>query len=67
MVYCFGFCHACIKACTSRHTAYDTIAGDDDAQALEFRIIDYGHARLAKNKALAKLPKAPGLELSYRK
>lgn len=44
-----------------------TPAGDDDAQALEFRIIDYGHARLAKNKALAKLPKAPGLELSYRK
>lgn len=43
------------------------LPGDDDAQALEFRIIDYGHARLAKNKALAKLPKAPGLELSYRK
>lgn len=52
---------------TSRHAACDTTAGDDDAQALEFRIIDYGHARLAKNKALAKLPKAPGLELSYRK
>ncbi len=42
-------------------------AGDDSAEQLEFRIIDYGHARLAKNKALAKLPKAPGLELSYRK
>ena len=42
-------------------------AGDDDAQELEFRIIDYGHARLSKRKALAKLPKAPGLELSYRK
>ena len=42
-------------------------AGDEEAEQLEFRIIDYGHARLAKNKALAKLPKAPGLELSYRK
>ncbi|KAL3152933.1 hypothetical protein ABBQ38_012235 [Trebouxia sp. C0009 RCD-2024] len=43
------------------------LPGDEDAQALEFRIIDYGHARLVKNKALAKLPKAPGLEKSYRK
>ena len=42
-------------------------AGDEDAQELEFRIIDYGHARLARNKALAKLPQAPGLERSYRK
>lgn len=42
-------------------------AGDEEAEQLEFRIIDYGHARLAKNKALAKLPKAPGLERSYRK
>ena len=49
------------------HTARVTASGDDDARVLEFRIIDYGHARLAKNKALAKLPKAPGLELSYRK
>lgn len=44
------------------------LPGDKDAQQLEFRIIDYGHARLAKNKALAKLPKAPGLErFGYRK
>lgn len=43
------------------------LPGDEEAEQLEFRIIDYGHARLAKNKALAKLPKAPGLELSYRK
>ena len=41
--------------------------GDKEEQQLEFRIIDYGHARLAKNKALAKLPRAPGLEKSYRK
>lgn len=43
------------------------LPGDEDAHELEFRIIDYGHARLAKNKALAKLPQAPGLERSYRK
>lgn len=67
-VLCLGFCSEClIMSCASRHSACDTTAGDDDAQSLEFRIIDYGHARLAKNKALAKLPKAPGLELSYRK
>lgn len=51
----------------SKKTPLFKLPGDEDAQALEFRIIDYGHARLAKNKALAKLPKAPSLERSYRK
>lgn len=41
--------------------------GDKEEQQLEFRIIDYGHARLVKNKALAKLPAAPNMERSYRK
>ena len=45
----------------------DVGAGDKKEQELEFRIIDYGHARLDKYKQLAKLPHAPGLELSYRK
>lgn len=51
------------------HRATDSClcVGDKEEQQLEFRIIDYGHARLAKNKALAKLPRAPGLEKSYRK
>ena len=48
-------------------TDFGLCVGDKEEQQLEFRIIDYGHARLAKNKALAKLPRAPGLEKSYRK
>lgn len=57
---------ASLQVCPG-NTVYVAASGDEDAQALEFRIIDYGHARLAKNKALAKLPKAPSLERSYRK
>ena len=52
----------CVKMCVKM-----LFIGDKEEQQLEFRIIDYGHARLLKNKALAKLPSAPNLELSYRK
>lgn len=60
----------CPYTVTSKHridTSALTHAGDKEARELEFRIIDYGHARLDKYKQLAKLPSAPGLELSYRK
>ncbi|KAL0018651.1 hypothetical protein WJX77_001846 [Trebouxia sp. C0004] len=59
-----GFTHGFTN---DHETQMFKLPGDDEPEQLEFRIIDYGHARLAKNKALAKLPKAPGLERSYRK
>lgn len=64
--------HGCYRGVTHFTAASDRwhghiLAGDEEEAQLEFRIIDYGHARLAKKKALAKLPQAPGLELSYRK
>eukprot|EP00891_Asterochloris_glomerata_P006931 jgi/Astpho2/6931/Aster-01796 len=43
------------------------LADDDAPRELEFRLLDYGHARLNRSKALQQLPKAHNFEkIGYR-
>ncbi|KAK9814144.1 hypothetical protein WJX72_001224 [[Myrmecia] bisecta] len=43
------------------------LPGDKKPKQLEFKIIDYGHARLIADRTSQKLPKAPGMEGIYRR
>lgn len=46
---------------------YFKLPGEKKAKELEFKIIDYGHARLVGNKTETQLPEPPAMEHWYRK